>query len=498
MPRRPLSTWLLLAGLIVLPCRPLTAADAPKPAEPPLPADSVTSHTMTLRGREITYTATAGTLPLTNQKGDKTAEVFYVAYTVNGADPATRPITFALNGGPGAGSAYLHIGAIGPRALEFDTGRALPFTDGKLIDNPDTWLDLTDLVFVDPVGTGYSRATVGEDEAQKEFWGVRQDLRALGTIARLALAHLDRVASPVHLVGESYGGFRAAELPAHLAESEGIAVAGAVLVSPVLEFSLMEGDLFNPMPWALRLPSYTAVNLETQGKLAPAALADAERFALGDYASALIAPPHDHGARDLLYGRIASLIGLPDSVIARWRGRVPLGVFVKEIRHGQDELVSRYDGSVAVVDPYPSSYTPESGDPVLEGLTAPLTTAFVTYLREELRYKTDRRYNLLNGEVSGKWEWGDHGGRHAAGASDDLRKALALNPRLKVVIAHGMTDLQTPYLASRYVVDHLPERLTQDRVTLKLYEGGHMMYLRRASRAQLHADARAVYGLGAE
>ena len=187
------------------------------------------------------------------------------------------------------------------------------------------------------------------------------------------------------------------------------------------------------------------------------------------------------------------MTGLPESVVERWKGRVPLNVFIKEIRHGEDELVSRYDGSFAGLDPYPDDTRPQSGDPILEGLRATFTTGFVAYVRDELHFPADRRYELLSHEVGRRWEWSEHDSAHAAGASDDLREGLALNPHLKVLIAHGMTDLQTPYLASRYIVDHLPAALTRDRVALRLYPGGHMMYLRPASRAALHDDAAALY-----
>ena len=354
------AAWLLVFGLAILPGS-LAAADAPekaekKPpaaAEPPLPADAISTHTLKLNGRNVTYMATAGTLTLTGKNGDKAAEIFFVAFTENGANPATRPITFAMNGGPGAGSAYLNVGAIGPRVLDFGNGRDAPPSGPKLIDNPDSWLDFTDLVFIDPVGTGYSRASGSDDEAKRQFWGVSQDLAALGTIVRRALAHFDRFGSPLYLAGESYGGFRAARLPIRLANSEGVSVTGAVLVSPVLEFSLLNGDAFNPMPWALRLPSYAAVHLEAEGKLSPAALEAVERFALGDYVSALVAAPDDANRSAPLYAKMAEFTGLPDAVTARWRGRVPLGVFVKEIRHGESDLVSRYDGSVVGGDPYP-------------------------------------------------------------------------------------------------------------------------------------------------
>lgn len=465
-------------------------------AEVPLPAEMVSAHTLQLGGREIAYSATAGSINLRNDKGERTAEIFYVAYILNGANAALRPITFAFNGGPGAGSAFLHLGALGPRVLDFGDGRAPPFGERKLVDNPDTWLDFTDLVFIDPVGTGYSRALISGDDAAKAFLGVRQDLDTLGVVIRLALASLDRFASPLFLVGESYGGFRAAKLPAILARDQGLQVAGAVMISPVLEFSLMHDDAFNPMSWALRLPSYAAVNLEAQGKLSDAALREAERFALGEYLSAFVAPPRDAERQARLYAAIAKLIGLPEEVVARWEGTVPLSIFIKEARHGENALVSRYDGSVAGMDPAPWAYTPQSGDPILEGLKAPITAAFVTYARDELKFKVDRSYDLLSSEVNRRWEWreGNRFGAPSPSASEDLKQALALNPRLRVLVAHGMTDLQTPYLASRYVIEHLPRAVTQDRAQVMLYAGGHMMYLRPESRAKLRADARVLYG----
>ncbi len=472
-----------------------SAGDKPAPAAalPALPPDAVTTHTLTLAGQKIAYTARAGTLSLTD-KGQKTAEVFYVAYMRDGEDKSKRPITFALNGGPGAASAYLDMGAIGPRILDFGGGRELPRARAPLIDNPDTWLDATDLVFIDPVGTGYSAATTSDADAQKDFFGVRQDLDALGSVIRLALLKLDRYGAPVYLVGESYGGFRAARLPLSLANDEGIAVSGTILISPVLDFSLMEGDDFDPLPWALSLPSYAAVNLEKRGTVTPQALKSAESFALGDYLSALVAPIGAPGADAKIDAAVAQLIGLPEPEVARWRGRVPTGVFIKSIHHDQGEVVSRYDGSVAGPDSDPSPYFANRDDPILAGITPPLTSGFVAYLRDELNFKTDRRYALLNGEVSRKWQWGNRGPSSSAGAASELARALALNPKLKVMIAHGMTDLVTPYLMSRYVVDHLPATIGRGRIELTLYPGGHMMYLRPGSRAALHADARRLYG----
>jgi carboxypeptidase C (cathepsin A) len=456
-----------------------------------LPADAVTHHKLRLGSQEIAYTATAGTLPLRDDKGEKQADIFYVAFLRDGvADVAKRPITYAFNGGPGAASAYLDIGAMGPRALDFGaSGKPEPAID-RVGDNPDTWLPFTDLVFIDPVGTGYSRAMGGGDGAKK-FWNVHADLDALAQIVRLHLTRVDRLNSPVYLVGESYGGFRAARLAHQLARQEGIAAAGVMLVSPALEFRLMGGDEFDVLPWALRLPSYAAVALEAKGALSPEGLAEVEHFALNDYLVALAAGGGDATRADHLYATIAQFIGLDAGMVARWRGRVPTGAYVKEMRRRDGQILSRYDGSVAGADPSPHSYQAEE-DPVLQGSIAPFTRAFLAYARNELGFSTELGYELLNNDVSRHWEWGD-GGRRSLGAADALRRALALQPRLRVLIAHGMTDLVTPYMTSRYVVDHLPANLTGSRVELKLYAGGHMMYLRSASRRRLHDDAQAFY-----
>lgn len=216
----------------------------------------------------------------------------------------------------------------------------------------------------------------------------------------------------------------------------------------------------------------------------------------------IVTPAADPEAAGRFYREIADLIGVPEPTVARFQGRLPLSVFLKEARPGDQTLVSRYDGSVAAPDAYPAGYyAGEGGDPVLAGINGPLTSGFVSYARDELDFKTDRRYMLLNGEIARHWNWreGDGGGgfgQGSASATDDLREGLALDPRLHVLIAHGMTDLQTPYLGSRYVISQLPESLTRDRVKIALYAGGHMMYMRPESRAALHKDARAIYAAG--
>lgn len=453
--------------------------------------ESITRHSFKVGGVEAAFTATAATLPLADDNAEKQADIFYVAYTRDDAASETRPITFVLNGGPGSSSAYLHLGALGPRVIDFGRDGQVPSPPGKLVDNPDSWLDLSDLVFVDPVGTGYSRAA---GDPARSYWGVTEDLASIATFIDRYLTQNHRRASPKYLVGESYGGFRAARLPKLLADDHNLAIAGVFLISPVLEFSLIDGGSLALLPDVLRLPSYAAVALERSATPTPEALGEVEQFALGPYLTALAATPRNEAAMRDIYGKVARYIGVPEPVVARHDGRIPLGVFVKEARRPDKLLVSRYDGSVTAPDPYPGSARAR-GDVLFDRLRAVLAESMTGYLSDTLGLRTDLRYRLLNGNASRQWNWRSGlGGREGhAGAADALRDVLASNRAFKAVIAHGMTDLVTPYLTSRYVVAHLPQTLTADRVTLTLHPGGHMMYLRPVSRARLHIDAARLY-----
>jgi carboxypeptidase C (cathepsin A) len=449
---------------------------------PPMPPEATTRH----HAGDVAYTAKAAVLEV---QGEKTARFFHIAYTLDDADPAHRPVSFVINGGPGAASAYLHLGALGPKILDFGPDGTLPARSDAVVTNPDSWLGFTDLVFIDPVGTGFSRA----DAEDKAFWGVTQDLEALAQFVRKWTQANGRALSPKYLVGESYGGFRAARLPQLLATGEGVGIAGIVLISPALEFGLMHSDWLIPLGDALRLPAYAATALERNGRFSPEALAEAERFALGDYLLALVRGEVDAP----MIARIAGLIGLPESVVARSQGRVPVETFMKEFRREEGRLVSRYDGTVTGADPYPRAPTARGGDPLLDATVAPFTAAMLAYLRDELGVATDLPYRVLNREVGRRWDWksGGPGNEGALGAGDELREALARDRRLRVLIAHGITDLQTSYLASRYVVEHLPRALRR-QIELQTYPGGHMMYFRGDSRAALRHDAEAFYRNG--
>ena len=376
---QPLLRRALLILLLIV-ATPVAAATPDEPAE------SITHPQFTVGGQSVAfYRATAATLALNDDSGERQAGIFYVAYTRDGANPDRRPITFVFNGGPGASSAYLHPRRARPAYRAVRAGRTDAFdAAAKLVDNPDHWLDLTDLVFIDPVGTGYSRAT-GDG---KRYWGVNEDLASVAIFIDRYLTASSRRSSPKYLAGESYGGFRAARLPAVLAENHDVAIAGVFLISPVLEFSLISGDDLALLPDVLRLPSYAAVHLEQSGTLAPGALTEVERFAMGPYLTALAATPRNEAALRALYPEVARFTGVPESVIARREGRVPLSLFVKEARRSDKLLISRYDGSAAAPDPYPESDRAR-GDALFDGLRAVLANAMTGYLTDLLGVHTD-------------------------------------------------------------------------------------------------------------
>ncbi len=481
---------ILLAAVLALSFASVAAADE---SASNVPANAITHHRFRIGTGEAAFTVTAGTLPLDNTKGEHQASVFYVAYTRDGVAHEVRPLTFVFNGGPGASSAYLHLGALGPKVVEFGKDGQMPDSPAHLVDNPDSWLDLTDLVFIDPVGTGYSRPTGSSDDAGKKFYGVREDLQTFTAFINRYLNTNDRAASPKYLVGESYGGFRAARLPKLLASERGITIQGVFMISPVIEFSLLGGNEFEPLPYALRLPSYAAAKIERLGTVTPPALAEAERFALGPYLAALVATPRDLAVQKQVTDEVAHLIGLPEDLVARYDGRISPGVYAKEARRSQKQVLSRYDASVAGLDPYPATGETRM-DPVYDGLITVLTEGVHGYFKDTLGIATDLPYRISNGEIPRQWNWRDGNARgEYVGAADSLREALASNQQLKVTIAHGMTDLVTPYMTSRFAIERLPPSLTEGRVSVNLYAGGHMMYLRSSSRAHLHADAARLY-----
>lgn len=503
MPALQLKAHLLAGLLAAVLAAPLPGAAQPAPAEPQeprqqesgpgilalLPADSVTQHEITLAGERLDYTATAGTLTLRDQRGERVAALYYTAYTLDGAAVGTRPLTFVFNGGPGAASAYLHLGLVGPRIVEYGSP---PDAGAQLRANPDSWLRFTDLVLLDPVGTGWSRAA--DPDKAESFWSVSADVEALAKAVALYVADNGRTASPKYLLGESYGGFRAAKLARALQQDQGIVVTGIVMVSPFLEGALHFGAARLALNAALLLPSIAATELDRAGRFSTEALAAAERFAMTDYLVALAGPPPDDDSGAAFYARLAELTGLPDEVVRRTRGFVA-EAYLEHPQGAVPEIASPYDATFLLPDPFPEG-DEDAGDPILDGYLQSLGGLFVGYAREQLGFATPITYELLNRRVSGKWQWGSRsgrGGRRSAGAADDLRALLGLNPGFRLLIAHGRSDLVTPYGVSRYVLDHLPAQAGADRARLEIYKGGHMFYFDPAARAAFTAAAEALY-----
>ncbi len=452
-----------------------------------LPGDSVTEHSLDVAGGKLAYTATAGTFSLFDQSGERSAAVFYTAYVAKPHDPG-RPLTFVFNGGPGAASAFLNLGLVGPRLAAFGPG--YNGADVHLVDNPDSWLAFTDLVLVDPVGTGWSRAA--KPDGGSAFWGVHRDAESLAKVIALYVAKNGRVSSPKYILGESYGGFRAAKVARALQSDQGIVVSGILMISPMLEGEFQFGGDRFALGAALQLPSLVAAELEHTGSFTKQALAQAEHFALTDYLSALAGPPLKGDAAKAFYARVARMTGLPPDVVARARGFIG-DAYVKNLRAGEHKIVSHYDVTFAVDDPNPAAAGARGPDPFLDGFIRAYGSAFVAYARDELGFKTEMTYNLLAEDISGKWDWHDGGGRAPPSVAEDLRVLLAFTPSFRLMIAHGYSDLVVPYSDSRYVLDHIPASVDEERAALRLYRGGHMFYVDAQSRQAFTADARTLY-----
>ncbi len=497
----PLLAALLLCGAAAGPTAaaggaPATAS-APAPDGQPktdnaliaqLPADSVTHHSFSAPGvAALGYSATAGTLTLRDDKGAPSARVFYVAYVADGQQAQKRPVSFFFNGGPGAGSAFLHLGAAGPVVLNFPASNPTDGANARLAANPDSWLRFTDMVFIDAVGTGYSRP-VDAEKAAKEFYGVKQDGSAFASAIRLWIERNRREVSPKYLVGESYGGVRSIKTAYALETEQNILLSGIVMVSPAIEMSLV-GNESDPLAVAMTLPSLAAGQMERTHSLTPQAIDDAYRYAFGPYLSTLAGPPPDGDAAKAFYGKIADMTGVPERVVAAQRAM--LQVQSHDVRSRDGRLYSLYDDTVSIADPFPDGAdNADSPEPVLAGFGLAYGNAFTGYVGDVLGFHTELKYDLLNLEVNGAWDY-KQGGALIAQGVPDLRKLLALNPSLRVFIAHGLFDLACPFSGSRWLVEHIP--VGRDRIRLKLYPGGHMLYTRPDSRAALSRDVAALY-----
>lgn len=464
--------------------------DRPDPVERTVVSD----HTITLGGETIAYTATAGTIFLRDEEDEPRAEVFYVAYTRNVDDASARPVTFAFNGGPGSSAVWLHLGALGPKRVEASDALPSPPPPYRLIDNDASILDVTDLVFIDPVGTGWSRP-LGETKPT-EFHGVKPDVESVAEVIQRWTSRNGRWNSARYIAGESYGTTRAAALAAHLSQL-GMMVNGLLLISPALMFQTFIFELGNDLPYVLYLPGYAAA-AAYHGKLASAPeelsafLREVETFAVEEYAPALLlgaALPSDR--RERLAGRLAELTGLQASLFIRHDLRVDLSRFCRELRRDEGKIIGRLDarfvGMLANERDDPGEH-----DPALYYPYGPYASAIHHYLRSDLGYTEERRYEVLSFTVNESWKWAEEGGAQRLGFINvvaDLRRAMVQNPHLRVIFASGIFDLATPYFASMHTARHLGrEPSIQEQVSEVFYDAGHMMYLHEPSRQKLRED----------
>jgi carboxypeptidase C (cathepsin A) len=472
--------------------KPAEEKEKDKDKKPPEEKISTTRHTITLDGQKIAYTATAGNLVLKDDEGKPKASVFFVAYTRDGVkDPAERPVTFSFNGGPGAASLWVHLGAFGPKRVErTDEGMGLP-PPGRLIDNEYSILDLTDLVFIDPVSTGFSRPAPGEDP--KQFHGVRQDIEWVAEFVRLWVTRNERWASPKLVAGESYGTTRAAGLAEHLNDRYGMMLNGVVLISSVLNWQNQEFNVGNDMAYILILPTYAAAAWyhkklppELSGDLRKT-LDEVEAFALGDYASALMQGDRLPAERRReIAARLARYTGLSQDYVERTNLRVEIFRFTKELLRGQGKTIGRLDSRFTGSDLDTAGEYPEF-DPSSASLDGPYAAAINDYLRRELGVKEDLIYERLSRKVW-PWSWEGFENRYV-NLAEPLRQAMTRNPDLKVLFTCGYYDLATPYFDSVFTADHLglPESL-RGNVRIAYFEAGHMMYIREADHAKLKKD----------
>jgi carboxypeptidase C (cathepsin A) len=461
----------------------------PAAAEPHrLPPDSTTRQTLALPGRTLDFAATAGSIRLFDDKGEPQADIAYTSYQLDGADARSRPVTFLFNGGPGAASAYLQLGNAGPWRLAIDADAAIPSASPDLVPNAETWLDFTDLVFVDPVGTGYSRFVATGDDVRKKFFSVNGDVEAIALTIRRWLEKSSRLMSPKYVAGESYGGIRGPKVVRNLQVEQGVGVRGLILVSPLLDFREFSGSSLLQYVWSL--PSMAAVARETKGPVTRADMIDVERYARGEFLADLIKGAANTEATMRLADKVASLMGIDQAVSRRLAGRFDVAEFRREFDRKNGRVTGRYDASVKGFDPYPDSSFFRFLDPSGEALVAPLTSAAVDLTTRTLNWRPDGSYHLLNGEVEKGWNFG--GGVNPAQSLSQLREILALDPKLKVLVGHGLFDLATPYFGSQTLLDQLPAFASPERVKLVVYPGGHMFYSRDASRQAFRSEAQAL------
>ena len=480
------------------------ADEKKKPAEEPPPADKlvVTRHRARLGGRDLDYTVTCGTIVMKEEsekdgkaESDKArASVFFVAYTLDGAEPESRPVTFSFNGGPGSSSVWLHLGLLGPKRVELDDEGYAPSPPGRLVDNEHSLLDRSDLVFIDPVGTGFSRMVAGEKVA--EFHEYKRDLESVGEFIRLYCSRYARWTSPKYLIGESYGTTRAAGLSGHLLERYGMYLNGLMLISCALDFTVLRFEPNNDLPPVLFLPTYAATAWH-HGKLSPdlqakplrAVLDEAEAFAGGEYAAALFkGDTLGTAERSAIAAKVARYTGLSADYVERTNLRVQIHRFCKELLRAEGRTVGRLDSRFKGTD-RDSAGEHFEFDPGFAQIYGAYAAAMNDYVRRTLKFEADAPYEVLKGLYL-NWGWKDFANRYAS-VGETLRKALAMNPHMRVLVANGYYDFATPHFASDYTFDHMGiDPAVRGNFTVSYYEAGHMMYVHKPSLERLAKDLR--------
>src|SRR6266852_2621533 len=480
------------------PAQPATDKGAEKPKEekkPPAPEEKIvqTKHSIKIGGQEIKYTATAGTILLKLEDGTPKASIFYVSYTKDDvSDASQRPLTFSFNGGPGSASVWLHLGLLSPRRVQMgDAGALLP-PPYKLVDNDVSLLDISDLVFIDPVSTGYSRAVPGE--APKQFHGVEEDVQSVADFIRLYATRNKRWSSPKFLAGESYGTTRAAGLSGYLQQRYGMYLNGIVLISAILNFETAEFDAGNDLPYILYLPTYTAIAwyhkklpADLQNGEVQKAVEESRKFAVGEYADALMTGDALPAARRAeIMQKVARLTGLSPDYIDRTNLRIEIQRFTKELLRSERRTIGRIDARFTGIDRDAAGERPEF-DPSIAAIIGPYSGMLNNYVRNDLKFDSDLPYEVLTSRV-GPWNYAPYENRYV-NVAETLRGAMTQNPFLHVFVAKGYYDLATPFFAADYTFDHLGlDPTLRSHLSSAYYEAGHMMYVHPPALAKLKAD----------
>jgi carboxypeptidase C (cathepsin A) len=452
----------------------------------PFPAAKSIHQAAVIAGKRLDYVVTVGSVTLKDAAGKTTGEVVYTAYTVPGA---TRPVTFSFNGGPGAASVYLNLGALGPKKIEFGRDGDTASGSASLHDNPNSWLGFTDLVFIDPIGTGFSRSRVDEEQTKRNFLTAEADIHYLSEVVYDWLVQNNRMTSRKYLIGESYGGYRVPRLAAHLQTEIGVGISGITMVSPALDPpALGAKDALSPLRWAINLPSMAAGYYERQGKpLDDASMAAVELYSRTEFVTDFLAGRSDKAATDRLATKVAALTGLDPGLVRKLDGRVDVMTYLRESRRGEGRIGSFYDSNVTAFDPFPASAEPDFLDPILAS-SAPFEEAITQFVVGEIGWKVTARYYTNNFDIARKFDRDDKDS-----PVTDLRKAMAVDPNMAVTIVNGWNDLACPYFASRLVLAQLPDFGSPGRAKLHVYPGGHMFYARPESAAAFRRDLESTY-----